>query len=281
MKNKKRLTNIAFVALFVAGLLILSYPMISNFWNQWRADHLMSQYSETVENTDEDTLQEKFRRARLYNKNLAGSSVPDAFSIREYRRDVEYESLLDVVGDGVMGFVEIPSIRVSLPIYHYTTEDVLKKGAGHLAGSSLPVGGKGTHTVVSAHRGLPSAKMFTDLNLLEEGDVFIFRVLDRKFTYQVDQIKVVEPDETEDLAAVPGEDLATLVTCTPYGVNTQRLLVRGYRVPNGTEGNGSHNTLLQNPSLLLQLMCIGAGIITALFIVWMIDRRRKKKLIKK
>lgn len=281
MKNKKRLTNIAFVALFVAGLLILSYPMISNFWNQWRADHLMSQYSETVENTDEDTLQEEFRRARLYNKNLAGSSVPDAFSIREYRRDVEYESLLDVVGDGVMGFVEIPSIKVSLPIYHYTTEDVLKKGAGHLAGSSLPVGGKGTHTVVSAHRGLPSAKMFTDLNLLEEGDVFIFRVLDRKFTYQVDQIKVVEPDETEDLAAAPGEDLATLVTCTPYGVNTQRLLVRGHRVPNGTEGNGKHNTLLQNPSLLLQLMCIGAGIITALFIVWMIDRMRKKKLIKK
>lgn len=281
MKNKKRLTNIAFVALFVAGLLILSYPMISNFWNQWRTDHLMSQYSETVKNTDEDTLQEEFRRARLYNKNLAGSSVPDAFSIREYRRDVEYESLLDVVGDGVMGFVEIPSIRVSLPIYHYTTEDVLKKGAGHLAGSSLPVGGKGTHTVVSAHRGLPSAKMFTDLNLLEEGDVFIFRVLDRKFTYQVDRIKVVEPDETEDLAAAPGEDLATLVTCTPYGVNTQRLLVRGHRVPNGTEGNGKHNTLLQNPSLLLQLMCIGAGIITALFIVWMIDRMRKKKLIKK
>ena len=282
---KKHASKIVLVIIFIAGLLILLYPTISDRWNRYRDDQLKSEYAQTVTTLDRDDREKEFQAASLYNKTLIGLPVPDAFSIRESRKDEEYESLLNVNGDSMMGYVTIPSINVSLPIYHYTTGEVLEKGAGHLAGSSLPTGGESTHTVISAHRGLPSAKMFTDINLLEKGDIFQFHILDQLLTYEVDQIREVDPDETSDLEIIEGKDYATLLTCTPYGINTRRLLVRGHRVDNPSvekEKNAVvHNTALHNPSITGELVCGALGILIATMVVWMTGRWEKKKERKK
>ena len=278
---KKHASKIVLVIIFIAGLLILLYPTISDRWNRYRDDQLKSEYSQTVATLDRDDLEKEFQAASLYNKTLIGLPVPDAFSIHESRKDEEYESLLNVNGDSMMGYVTIPSINVSLPIYHYTTDEVLEKGAGHLAGSSLPTGGESTHTVISAHRGLPSAKMFTDINLLEKGDIFQFHILDQLLTYEVDQIREVDPEETSDLEIMEGKDYATLLTCTPYGINTRRLLVRGHRVANPSEEEEKdtvvHNTVLHNPSITGELVCGALGILIAVVVVGLLGRREKKK----
>lgn len=280
-KTKKQSLKIRIILLFVVGFMILLYPTVSNQWNKYRDNKLKSEYTQAVKNLDEDILQKELEAASEYNQSLIGSSVPDAFSIREDQKDEVYENLLNVNGDGMMGYVDIPSIDVSLPIYHYTSEEVLEKGAGHLAGSSLPVGGASTHTVISAHRGLPSAKMFTDLNLLEPGDIFQIHVLDRTLTYEVDQIKEVNPDETSDLSITEGIDYATLITCTPYGVNTRRLLVRGCRTDNPSSEDGkqavSHNTMFRNPSIIVELLCVLAGVLIAIGIVHFLGRKEGRK----
>ena len=175
----------------------------------------------------------------------------------------------------MMGYISIPAIDVEITIYHYTNEGTLKKGAGHLLGSSLPVGGEGTHSVISAHRGLPSAKLFSDLNLLGNGDSFYIHILDRTLKYEVDQVLVVEPDQTESLAMVAGKDYVTLVTCTPYGVNTQRLLVRGHRVPND-EATPDAAKKRDYKKLLITLLCVIAGIALAYVITKLMDRKRKR-----
>jgi sortase A len=183
---------------------------------------------ETVNQLDDSSKQELIEKARQYNESLS-AGVDFELSESEY---AEYESLLDISGTGIMGYIQIPAINVNLPIYHGTEESILQVAVGHIAGSSLPVGGEGTHAVLSGHRGLPSARLFTDLDKMVEGDIFTINVLDEVITYQVDQIRIVLPEETSDLAIVDGKDYCTLVTCTPYGINTHRMLVRGHRIDN-------------------------------------------------
>lgn len=193
-KNKKK-NYIGLGLLFLIGLSILLYPMVSDAWNRYRDSLLISDYSSSVSSDDNaEKIDSMWKAAQEYNEQIKQESVPDAFSVRDGQTDSTYESLLNLNGDGMMGYVEIPVIDVSIPIYHYTTDESLEKGAGHLFGSSLPVGGKSTHCILSAHRGLPSAKLFTDLNLLEEGDVFYLHVLGKTLAYEVDQILTVLPE---------------------------------------------------------------------------------------
>lgn len=231
MKKKSVLAAVLFALIFLAGLLVLLYPMFSNMWNEHRSAELIAGYQEEVSHVPQEDYSRWLEMADAYNKTLEGKGVPDAFAFISEEEDEEYLSQLAFREDGVMGYIEIPKISVSLPIYHGTSEEVLQKGAGHLQGSALPVGGVGTHCVVSAHRGLPSAAMFTDLDMLQEGDHFYIHVLDQTLAYEVDQIEEVKPEDTKSLDVEEDKDLVTLVTCTPYGVNTERLLVRGHRVP--------------------------------------------------
>jgi len=224
----KRTVGLVFI--FLIGLSILLYPVVSSTWNQIIANMIINKYDVTVANQDPQQLKDMIDRAREYNEKLLPKAVPDAFSIRDNVSDLEYESVLGLTADGLMGYIEIPVIDVSSPIYHYTTEEVLQKGVGHLFGSSMPVGGTGSHAVLSAHRGLPNNKLFSDLDKVVVGDRFYIKSCGEIFAYEVDKIDIVEPDQTEGLALFPDKDYVTLVTCTPYGVNTHRILCRGTRV---------------------------------------------------
>lgn len=232
---KKITSKLPIIILFLAGLSLLLYPFIANEWNNYRQKRLISGYDEIVaqkEAAGEIDYEAEWERANSYNSALLPSILPDSFAIAEASdEDDAYMSALNIAGNGIMGTVEIPKIRITLPIFHTTNDDVLQTAAGHLEGSSLPVGGENTHAVISAHRGLPSAALFTDLDKLKKGDHFLLHILDDTLYYQVDQITVIEPEDTEALAVEPGMDLVTLLTCTPYGVNSHRLLVRGHRVP--------------------------------------------------
>ena len=225
---KKNRSNIILILIFLVGLSVMLYPTVSDYVNQKNQSRAVASYSEEVENLSDVDYQAYFDAADDYNRRLA--ETPDAF----YRPDEVsgYTDTLDVSGTGIMGYITISKIGVELPIYHGTSDGVLQVAAGHLEGSSLPVGGAGTHAVISAHRGLPSAKLFTNLDELEAGDTFAITVLDRVLTYEVDQISIVLPTETDLLQPVEGKDYVTLMTCTPYGINTHRLLVRGKRIEN-------------------------------------------------
>ena len=230
MKNK--LINIFLILALVAGLSLLLYPTVSDYWNSLHASQAVASYDQAVKSMDEGKYDELLQRAGQYNRDLflRGS----LFALTDEERE-DYNSQLDIDGSGVMGYIEIPTIKVSLPIYHGTSDDVLQVAVGHLEWSSLPVGGESTHCVLSGHRGLPSAKLFTNLVQLTEGDLFVIRTLDEVLTYEVDRILIVLPSELQALAAEEGKDLCTLVTCTPYGVNSHRMLVRGHRVDNQSE----------------------------------------------
>ena len=261
----RRARRVALLLAFLAGVGIMAYPFVSNFIFQLRADRQLAELSTAVDAGSPEDYAAEIAAAQKYNEELVGQTVPDVFAIREGTTDKEYESYLNVRGDQVMGSVEIPVINVHLPIYHYSTEETLLKGCGHIFGSSLPVGGDSSHAVITAHRGLPAAKLFTDLDQLREGDQFYIKVLDQTLAYEVDNIEVVEPHETRSLAIKRGEDLVTLVTCTPYGVNTDRLLVRGHRVP--YEPGDEEHLVAPHPSqllrILLQVACVAAGIAAA------------------
>ena len=278
-KNSKK--NIGLVLLFIVGLSILLYPTISNTWNEYRAKQLISEYNASVStDADPEEYAAMIEAAQEYNRGLAREAVPDAFSVRDGLQDAEYDALLDLNGDGVMGSVEIPAIDVNIPIYHYTTEESLQKGVGHLFGSSLPVGGEGTHAVLSAHRGLPSAELFTNLPLLEEGDVFYFHILNETLAYEVDQKLTVLPEEVGALAITEGKDYATLVTCTPYAVNSHRVLVRGHRIPFVEEEYVQEQQRAAKKDtnrMLLQALSVAAGLIVAIVIVWIVNRLDQKK----
>ncbi len=265
--------TLIYLFVFLAGVSIMLYPSISNLWNQHVFRTQVSSYEDEVDSGKVDTDAE-MKAAKQYNRKLSPKEVPDAFSAKAEKTDSEYESVLDIGSDGMMGYVSIPSIDVELPIYHYTKDDVLKKGAGHLLGSSLPVGGKGTHAVISAHRGLPSAKMFTDLNLLQKGDVFYIHVLDKRLKYKVDRIEVVDPDETGSLGIEAGKDQVTLVTCTPYGVNTQRLLVRGQRTSDDAESGVSVRH--DYTHIVMTVLCMIAGVALVYLVFRVFDRKRKR-----
>ena len=239
MKKQKRKESKVNPALFLTSLLIFAagvgifvYPAVSNRLAERRQAEAIERYEADVTVLEPEEIEEQKARAREYNQNLAEDELHDPFlQGDQYVISSGYNDVLNYNEDGIMAYVEIPCIDVNLPIYHGTSEEVLQKGAGHLAASSLPIGGEGVHSVISAHRGLPSAKLFTDLDEMEIGDVFYIHVLDETLAYQVDQIETVEPDELNSLRVVKGRDLVTLLTCTPYAVNTHRLLVRGTRIP--------------------------------------------------
>ena len=282
-KNKKK--YIGMILLFLVGLSILLYPTISNLWNSYRDSQLISDYNSSIStNASSEDLERMWKAAEEYNKQLQQESVPDAFSVRDGETDATYESLLNLNNDGMMGYVEIPVIGQTIPVYHYTTDETLEKGAGHLFGSSLPVGGESTHCIISAHRGLPSAKLFTDLNLVKEGDVFYLHVLDQTLAYEVDQILTVLPDETESLGITEGEDYVTLVTCTPYAVNTHRLLVRGHRIAyeeaKEIEKTEKKVSGFNNPSAVMIALCVVVGIVIAVVVVTLTNKVGSRKRIK-
>jgi sortase A len=274
MKIKKN--DLILALLVFVGISILLYPTISNKWNAYRNSKLISQYKKNVSNLSQDKVNEMIQKALKYNQTLGTPKVPDAFSIREGKRDKEYDSLLNM-GDGMMGYVEVPSINVNLPLYHYTFDSVLLKGAGHLFGSALPIGGESTHSVVSAHRGLPSEKMFTDLNLVEKGDQFYFHILGKVYAYEVDQILTVEPSDVKSLSIEYKKDYATLVTCTPYGVNTQRLLVRGHRIPYNKNAKVNKKHDIAVSYIFLQIVSAIAGVFAAIVIYYVYRHRFRKE----
>lgn len=228
-KSVDRGINIALIGVFFIGLSLLLYPTISDWWNSTHQSQTIETYSKKVASMDTKRYQKELADAEAYNQNIAERGIQWTMTSGEFQT---YDSLLNVAGNGVMCYIEIPKIQCKLPVYHGTEKSVLQIAVGHIAGSSLPVGGPGTHCVISGHRGLPSAKLFSNIDQLQKGDHFMLHTLNETLTYEVDQIRIVLPDELDDLQIVPGEDLCTLVTCTPYGVNTHRLLVRGHRVEN-------------------------------------------------
>ena len=224
---KKHLSTILLFLVFFIGLSLLLYPTFADWWNSMHQSRAISTYSEAVANMNNEEYDIIWSAAWDYNRSLVDR--PNDYLLSEEQWET-YNALLDIGQNGIMGYIEIPKIDVTLPVYHGTSEAVLQVAIGHLEWTSLPVGGAGSHCVVSGHRGLPSAKLFTDLDKMEVGDTFLLRILDEVLTYEVDQIKIVEPHVTQDLLIVEGEDLVTLVTCTPYGINTHRMLVRGHRI---------------------------------------------------
>lgn len=224
---KKNWINFFVGIALCGGLCLLLYPTVSDWWNKLHQSMAIISYAQTAEGMSEEEIAAYLAAAEEYNQSLLAKE--GRFKLTEEEQE-EYRSLLDVTGTGIMGYVEIPAIHVSLPIYHSTDEAVLQVASGHIAGSSLPVGGESTHAVISGHTGLPSARLFTDLDKLSEGDTFTITVLNRSMTYQVDQIRTVLPEDVSELTIAYGADYCTLQTCTPYGVNSHRLLVRGKRI---------------------------------------------------
>ena len=227
--KKSVVSTVILILVFFLGLSLVLYPSVSDYWNSLHQSRAIATYAEEVSNLNTDRYEQLWAEAVDYNRTLRDRD--NAFLLSETQK-AAYDSLLNVGGNGVMGYIEIPTIGVSLPVYHGTDEGVLQIAVGHIEWTSLPVGGESSHCVISGHRGLPSAKLFTNLDKLVVGDTFLFRVLDETLTYEVDQILIVEPQEVSALTIREGEDLCTLVTCTPYGINTHRLLVRGHRVEN-------------------------------------------------
>ena len=273
-RRKKNLSSIILFLIFLIGLSLLLYPSVSNYWNSFHQTQAIASYAEEVTALAEDEYEELWARAQDYNAELLKKQNRWAFSEEDTR---EYEQVLNVGGTGIIGYVEIPSIKVSLPIYHGTDEAVLQIAVGHIQGSSLPVGGENTHCVVSGHRGLPSAKLFTDLDEMKEGDLFMIRVLDETLTYEVDQIHIVLPEDLTALEIEEGKDLCTLVTCTPYGINTHRLLVRGHRVENVENFGSIHVTadaiqidpIIVAPALAVPMLL--------LLLIWLLVHYRKRR----
>lgn len=280
--NKKNpLLLLAPLLIFAVGAGIFLYPAVSNLLAERNQQNVIRTYRKSVEQLDEETLRKEWNAAVEYNENLAGDPVHDPFVMGSgYVLPDNYEDVLNLNGDGVMGYVEIPKIEVYLPIYHGTSEEVLQKGAGHLDVTALPIGGEGNHAVISAHRGLPSARLFTRLDEMETGDVFYIHVLGETLAYEVDQIHVILPEELEVLQPEEGKDLVTLLTCTPYSVNTHRLLVRGYRIPyEEVNEDGVTEQVVDTGWLKKYIVGIAAGVGILVFIlaIAMIRKRKKRK----
>ncbi len=269
-KKKISITNILLVLIMLAGIGILAYPSVSDWWNSMHATQAIAGYVEAVETMTKEEKEAIFAKAKEYNDSLP-NGVNFNISEEQY---AEYASILDITGTGIMGYIQIQSIGVNLPVYHGVDEGILQIAVGHIPGSSFPIGGERTHAVMSGHRGLPSAKLFSDLDKLSEGDVFTVTVLDETFTYMIDQIRIVLPEETDELAIVDDKEYATLVTCTPYGVNSHRMLMRGHRIAN-IDGKATPADAVRIPTY----MVIPAVGIPLLFIVLagMLIYYRKKK----
>ena len=272
---KKHLTTILLVLIFIAGVSLILYPTVSDYLNARHQSRAISTYAEQVEKLDEVEYETFWTEAQEYNESLAARPTNFKLSDEEEER---YNNTLNVADNGVMGYIEIPAIQVSLPIYHGTNESVLQTAIGHLEWTSLPVGGESSHCVLSGHRGLPSAKLFTNLDKLVIGDTFTLRVLDEILTYEVDQILIVEPKDVVALQIVEGEDYCTLVTCTPYGINTHRLLVRGHRIENPEEAHNIYVTAdaeQMEPVMVAAMLAI--PILLLLVIALLIPKKRRNE----
>ena len=229
---KSHHSTILLILILLIGLSLMLYPSFADWWNSFHSSRAIASYEEQVANIDDAQYEELWDAARDYNQSLLHR--PNDFLLSDEQQEI-YKSLLDIGGNGIMGYIEIPMIDVMLPIYHGTKESVLQIAVGHLDWTSLPVGGAGSHCVLSGHRGLPSARLFTDLDKLKVGDVFMLHVLNEILTYEIDQILIVEPQDTDPLLIEPGKDLCTMITCTPYGINSHRMLVRGHRIESQEE----------------------------------------------
>ena len=275
MKKKSSFVTAILIAALLAGALLLLYPTVSDYWNSFHQSRAIASYAEQVADLDDNTYDQIWADARAYNETLDNST--SRFVMTEEQKKI-YEALLNIADNGVMGYIEIPKIKCNLPIYHGTDEAVLQIAIGHVQGSSLPAGGESTHCVLSGHRGLPSAKLFSDLDQLTEGDVFLLRVLDETLTYEVDQIRTVLPDELDDLAIEEGKEYCTLVTCTPYGINSHRLLVRGHRVENQASASTIRvpaDAMQIEPLLIAPLVAV--PMLLVLLVMVLIPHRTKKK----
>ena len=268
MKRDK--IGILLVLMLFIGVCGLLYPSVSQYWNSKTQTRAVENYQEILDSLQQEDYESYFLQAQEYNEQLAELKAP----LLEYKQVLGYYSILNINGNGIMGYVSIPKLGVELPIYHGVSAEVLNIACGHLEGSALPVGGENTHCILSAHRGLPHARLFTDLDKLELGDTFQLTVLDRTLTYQVDQIKVVRPEEINDVQIVAGEDLCTLLTCTPYGVNSHRLLVRGTRIENAAPVLYVTSTAYRIDSLVATPV-VAAPLLLILLIVLMVKYRDK------
>lgn len=273
--KKGTFSTVILIFVLIAGLSLMLYPSFSDWWNSSRQTQVITHYAEAVANMDNEAYEGILESARQYNESLLTRF--NSYLLEGDQKD-RYHKELNFGGDGIMGYVEIPSIDVMLPIYHGTEETVLQVAIGHIDWSSLPTGGESTHCVISGHRGLPSAKLFTDLDKLGVGDVFMINVLNQVLTYQVDQVKIVEPHITEDLMIEPGQDYCTLVTCTPYGVNSHRMLVRGTRIENLEEVKVKRVTAdaVQIEPIIVAPV-LAAPMLLVLLIALMIPKPKKKR----
>ena len=273
MKFKRKVLTLT--AVFAAALALVLYPFFANIHNNRVAQELIAAYEDSVSEISEETYEEQMALALAWNQSLAAAG---GALYGELEDGTQYEELLNLSGNGVMGYIEIPKIGVSLPIYHYTTDEVLAKGVGHMESSSLPVGGDSTHCILTGHRGLPGSKLFTDLDQLEIGDIFYIYVFGEILAYEVTEIQVVEPEDVDSLKTVQGEDLCTLVTCTPYGINSHRLLVTGtrteYDAENGTaSAQGYTITTVRDSMLLYAAAAEAAAYCLALLVLARRNRR--------
>ncbi|MBR5520107.1 MAG: class C sortase [Clostridia bacterium] len=276
MKGHK--IGLLLVFMLLIGVCVLLYPSVSQYWNTKTQTRAVENYQEILNSLQKEDYEVFFQEAERYNTALAELDFP----LTDYARVDGYNNALNISGNGVMGYVTIPKLGVELPLYHGISSEVLNVACGHLEGTSLPIGGKSTHSVLSAHRGLPHARLFTDLDKMELGDTFQLTVLDRTLTYQVDQIKVVRPSELDDVRIIEGEDYCTLLTCTPYGINSHRLLVRGTRIENAPPALYVTSDAYRIDSLVATPV-VAAPILLVLLIVLMIKYRKKgsKPLISK
>lgn len=273
---KDRLSTFLLILVLVVGLSLLLYPTVSDYWNSMHQTRAIASYADQVADLDEAHYEALWAEAREYNQELLERKNPYLVSEEQKQR---YESLLNLNNTGIMGYVEIPTINVTAPIYHGTEEKVLQVAIGHLDWTSLPTGGESTHCVISGHRGLPSARLFTDLDQLATGDLFMLQVLDETLTYEIDQILIVEPDVTEDLLIEEGKDYCTLVTCTPYGINSHRMLVRGRRVDNLPEQvviRVTADALQVDPLIVATVIAVPMLLLLVLWVSISSPRKRKK-----
>lgn len=270
-KKSSKGVTIFLILIILAGLSLMLYPSFSNWWNQQHQTRAIAGYVKKTKDLSKEQKKEMWDQAVAYNKKIA-ENQPSLNNLTK-EQEKEYSRVLDVTGTGIMGYVSIPKYRIELPIYHGVDEAILQIAIGHIAGSSLPVGGASTHCVISGHTGLPSARLFTDIDKLEKGDHFKLEVLDQDLTYEVDRIDVVLPDQLDDLKIEQGKDYCTLVTCTPYGINTHRLLVRGHRVANDDEG-----VIAEEEGFYIDWIFLGtlAGVLFVITAVIVRGRRRRK-----
>lgn len=271
---KSRKTTWILVLMFLAGVSLLLYPTVSDYWNSLHASQAVAAYAEDVHAMEQEQYENVLEQARAYNQGRSSKTMDFYLTDEEQQ---SYDSQLNVGGTGIIGYIEIPVIAISLPIYHGTSESVLQIAVGHLDWSSLPVGGESTHCVLSGHRGLPRAKLFTNLDEMKLGDTFVIRVLDEVLTYEVDQILIIEPTDTSALVIEQGKDLCTLMTCTPYGINSHRLLVRGHRIENTTEAKTIRLVAdaVQVDTLVVAPI-IAAPILLILFVILLLPSRKQR-----